>query len=174
MQKQFAISDKVAYPQDALPESKRFWKQIERQIERSVYLYGRRADFQCVERKIAEATIGFFTGTKFDTILAPQCVAQNCCGGTTEKNSPGQWMVTPYSQKAAKHALWNDNSKEYVMRYQPFKPKVFNNQTQYAEKLLRQANQMGFAVVLRKHAAFERKHKSVSSRNLRQISQLHH
>lgn len=140
--------DKVSYPKDALPESKRIWKQLERQIERGIYLYGRRADFQCVERKLSEALIGSLTSTKFDTIQTPQPLLKIAMAEQPEENFPGQWIVTPYSQKAARHALWNDNSKEYVMRYQPFKPKVFNNQTQYMEKLLQQAHQMGFAVIL--------------------------
>jgi hypothetical protein len=140
--------DKVCYPKDVLPESKRVWKQVERQIERSLYLYGKRADFQCVERNFSEAIIGRFTGTKFDTIRTPQPLLKIAMAEQPEENSPGQWVVTPYSQKAAKHALWIDNSKEYAMRYQPFKPKVFNSQSQYMDKLLQQAHQMGFAVVL--------------------------
>ena len=140
--------DKLSYPKDALPESKRVWKQIERQIERGIYLYGRRADFQCVERNLSEAVISRFTGTKFDTIHTPQPLLKIAMAEQPEENSPGQWVVTPYSQKAAKHAPWIDNSKEYGMRYKPFKPKVFNNQSQYMDKLLQQAHQMGFAVML--------------------------
>lgn len=140
--------DKVSYPDDVLPESKRIWKQIERQIERGLYLYGRRADFQCVERKLSEAIIGTFTGIKFDTIHTPQPLLKIAMAEQPEENSPGQWMVTPYSQKVAKHALWNDNSKEYAMRYRPFKAKVFNSQTQYMDRFLQQAHQMGFTVVL--------------------------
>ncbi len=140
--------DKVSYPQDVLPESKRVWKQIERQIERGLYLYGRRADFQCVERALSEAIISHCTGTKFDTIRTPQPLLKIAMAEQPEENSPGQWIVTPYSQKAASRALWNDNSKEYAMRYRPFKAKVFNSQSQYMDKFLRQANQMGFAVLL--------------------------
>ncbi len=140
--------DKVSYPKDVLPESKRVWKQAERQIERCLYLYGKRADFQCVERNLSEAVVSRLTGTKFDTIRTPQPLLKIAMAEQPEENSPGQWMVTPYSQRAAINALWNDNSKEYSMRYRPFKPKVFNNQTQYMDKFLHQAHQMGFNVVV--------------------------
>ncbi len=140
--------DKVTYPQDVLPESKRVWKQLERQIERSIYLYGKRADFQIVERNLAENIIERLTGTTFNTIKAPQPLLKIAMAEQPEENSPGQWIVSPYSQKAAQHALWNDNSEEYSMRYRPFKPKVFNNQSQYMDKLLQQAQKMGFSVVL--------------------------
>jgi hypothetical protein len=140
--------DKVSYPQDVLPESKRVWKQIERQIERSIYLYGKRADFQIVERNLAENIIEKTLGTTFDTIKAPQPLLKIAMAEQPEENSPGQWIVSPYSQKAAKHALWADNSKEYCARYQPFRPKVFNSQSKYMDKLLQQAHEMGFSVIL--------------------------
>lgn len=140
--------DKVCYPADALPESKRIWKQVERQIERGLFLYGKRADFQRTEREISEALIGRTIGTKFDTIRTPQPLLKIAMAEQPEENSPNQWMVTPYSQKAAINALWNDNSKEYSMRYQPFKPKIFNNQSQYMDKFLQQAHQMGFTAIV--------------------------
>lgn len=140
--------DKVSYPQDVLPESRRVWKQAERQIERGFTLYGMRADFQCIERALAESIIGRITGTKFDTIHTPQPLLKLAMAEQPEENSPGQWMVAPYHQKAASHGLWNDNSKEYSMRYQPFRPKVFNSQSRYMDKLLQQAHQMGFSVLL--------------------------
>jgi hypothetical protein len=140
--------DKVTYPQDVLPESKRVWKQVERQIERSIYLYGKRADFQIVERHLAETIIERLLGTTFNTIKAPQPLLKIAMAEQPEENSPGQWIVSPYSLKVAKHALWTDNSEEYAMRYRPFKAKVFNNQSQYMDKLLQQADKMGFSVVL--------------------------
>lgn len=140
--------DKVNYPQDALPESKRVWKQVERQIERNLFLYGKRADIQCVERNIAETVINRLTGTTFDTIRTLQPLLKIAMAEQPEENSPGQWIVSPYSIKAAKHALWNDNSEEYRMRYQPFRPKIFKSQSDYMDKLLQQAQKLGFSVVL--------------------------
>lgn len=140
--------DKVTYPQDALPESKRVWKQLERQIERVTFLYGKRSDFQSVERNLAEQIITKTTGITFDTIRTPQPLLKIAMAEQPEENSPGQWMVTPYNQKAAAHALWNDNSKEYRMRYQPFKQKIFATQSSYMGKFLQQAKQMGFPVIL--------------------------
>jgi len=140
--------DKVAYPADALPESKRIWKLAERQIERGIYLYGKRGDFQRAERSVAESLISNVLGTKFDTIRTPQPLLKIAMAEQPEENSPGQWIVAPYSQKAAIHALWNDNSKEYVMRYQPFKQKVLNNQSQYMDKFLQEAHQKGFNAIV--------------------------
>lgn len=140
--------DKVSYPQDIIPESKRVWKQVERQIERCIYLYGKRSDVQCVERNLAEAAINRLTGTTFDTIKTLQPLLKIAMAEQPEENSPGQWIVSPYSIKAARHALWNDNSKEYAMRYQPFRPKTFKSQSEYMDSLLRQAQKMGFSVVL--------------------------
>lgn len=140
--------DKVSYPEDILPESKRVWKIVERQIERSIFLYGKRADIQCIERGLAENVINRLFGTTFNTIQTPQPLLKIAMAEQPEENSPGQWIVSPYTVKAAKHMLWNDNSKEYAMRYQPFRPKVFKNQSEYMDKLLQQAKQMGFSVVL--------------------------
>ena len=121
---------------------------MERQIERNLFLYGKRADIQCVERNIAETVINRLTGTTFDTIRTLQPLLKIAMAEQPEENSPGQWIVSPYSIKAAKHALWNDNSEEYRMRYQPFRPKIFKSQSDYMDKLLQQAQKLGFSVVL--------------------------
>lgn len=140
--------DKVAYPNDALPESKRVWKRLERVIEQSFHIYGARADFQCMLRNFEEALLTASLGSKFDQIHVPQPLLKIAMAEQPEENFPGQWQVTPYSVKAAKHALWVDNSKEYRMRYQPFKQKIFNTQSKYMDKFLTLAKQKGFRVIM--------------------------
>lgn len=140
--------DRVLYPQDVLPESKPFWKQCERQIERGIFLYGKRSDSQCLERQLAEQLIGQTIGTKFDTIHAPKPLLRLAAAQQPEENAQGEWIVAPYRQKAARLPYWTDNSKEYAMRYQPFKAKLFASQCQYLDKFLAEAHQMGFPVML--------------------------
>ncbi|MBC7997401.1 MAG: hypothetical protein IAF58_05640 [Leptolyngbya sp.] len=140
--------DKVAYPNDALPESKRVWKRLERVIEQAFHIYGSRADFQCILRNIEEKLLTATLGTSFEQIKIPQPLLKIAMAEQPEENFPGQWQVTPYSMKAAENALWVDNSKEYRMRYQPFKPKIFANQSKYMEKFLSLAKQKGFRVVV--------------------------
>lgn len=140
--------EKVAFPNDVLPERARFWEEAERGGERFFYLYGKRLDVQKMQRDLSEAVLAALVGTRFDTIHTPQKILKMTMGAIPEECSPNQWLVTPYQEKIAGSGEFTDNTQEYLMRYQPFRPKLFDRQSRYLNRFLSEARQRGFETVL--------------------------
>lgn len=140
--------DRVCFPNDVLPESKSAWKTIERQLEKGLYLYGNRSTLQCFQRQATEGLLNKTVGTTFNTIQAPNALLKIASAGQPEENSKGQWMAAPYKQKATRKPYWKDNSKEYSLRYRPFRVKTFENQSKYMQTFLQEAHTLGFPVLL--------------------------
>ncbi|HEY9784045.1 MAG TPA: hypothetical protein V6D17_01500 [Candidatus Obscuribacterales bacterium] len=139
---------KVAAPDDVLPEKKRFWANVENQLNKWIYIYQKRFDLQALQHSLCRWAINQLMGTKFDTIQTPQAILKMAKGNLPEDTAPGQWMVAPYNRKhALGMAAFADNSKEYQMRYRPFKEQLFERQCTYVERFLDLAKQKGSRVV---------------------------
>lgn len=139
---------KVTFPEPVLPERARFWTEVENGLERVFSLYGKRTDLQREHRVVAERLISQVIGTRFDTIRTAQPLLKLTLGAVPEECAPGQWLVAPYRDKLSKSEGFADNSKEYEMRYRPFRKKLFDRQCRYLDRFLSRAEELGFRTVL--------------------------
>ncbi len=123
-----------------------FWNNLEYYLASVSDLYTKRASFVCVQqnavKSLLQNVIGF---ADMEEIGTPQELQRIAMHELPEDNGPGEWNVHPYSQKKQ---YWTDNSAEYRMRYNPFKPNVLATQVNYLNKLLAYARENGIAVTL--------------------------
>jgi hypothetical protein len=79
------------------------------------------------------------------TVKTPQELLRIARRDLPEDNGLRQWMVKPQTQPISQ---FEDNSKEYTARYNPFKAKLFDMQLGYLDKFLALAKQLGIKVLL--------------------------
>ncbi len=122
-----------------------FWNNLEYYAAAVSDLYTKRGSFVCVQQNAVKSLLQNLGFGDMEEVGAPQELQRIAMHELPEDNGPREWNVHPYSQKKQD---WTDNSAEYRMRYNPFKPHVLQTQLGYLNKLLAYARENGIAVTL--------------------------
>jgi len=141
--------DNLNADHDALGTRKPYiWRQMEYLADACFSPYGQRQHFVVLQK---QATIGLLcalhmmTPAEFGTVKTPQELLLIARRELPEDNGMHQWMVKPQRQPITK---FEDNSKEYTSRYNPFKEKLFDLQAKYLDQFLILSHLLGIKVVL--------------------------
>jgi hypothetical protein len=127
----------------ALSSRTSFWEQTEWVFGQAVFLYGRRLDFVYLQNKYSRQMLKLLGITGLDVVHTPIPLRKLALLELPEDEGPNDLSIMPYSG-----ASYYDNLPEYRMRYKAFKPKLFNMQIGFLEKLLRYCEQQRINVVL--------------------------
>jgi hypothetical protein len=121
------------------------WNDVQTNLERAFYLYGKRQDLTASAIDIAKHVLCTVSGAKnLDAVKIPKPLLRYAMLNLPEDNGLLQWQVTPYSP--TKH--FEDNTAEYRQRYTPFRPRVFSTQSNYLDRFLKLTKDRGIKVVL--------------------------
>ncbi len=141
--------DNLTYNHDALGTRKPYiWRQMEYELDHLFYSYGQRQHFVAVQKQLMFGLLGLLhiiAPQDLGTVKTPQELLLIARRELPEDNGLKQWMVKPQRQAITQ---FEDNSKEYTARYNPFKEKLFNLQADYLDKFLALARKLGIKVVL--------------------------
>lgn len=138
--------NKVAQTTDVLQTKRRIlWDRMQNAADSSFYIYGKRGDIIASTLPPAKAAIHQLRpDTDLETVRTPQKLLEYAMKNLPEDNGVDQWRVRPYSPAKT----FSDNTAEYVMRYQPYKPRVLEQQLGYFEKFLQFAKSENIPVTL--------------------------
>jgi len=144
-----AYLDKIKYNHDSLgSRGFSFWRKMEELIDRTSCAYNQRDHFVALQKQTMFGllgALGIIDAGEIGTVKTPQALLSIARRELPEDNGLRQWMVKPQTQATTQ---FEDNSKEYTARYNPFKQKLFDTQLSYFEKFLKLANQRHIKVLL--------------------------
>jgi hypothetical protein len=123
-----------------------FWEQTEWCLGQICFLYNHRPDFVYLQNKYARQILANVCGIRgLDYVHTPVPLRRIALLELPEDEGLNDLSIMPYSYGPK---LYYDNLPEYRMRYKTFKPKLFNTQLSYLERLLKFARAEGIDVVL--------------------------
>ncbi|MBS2010013.1 MAG: hypothetical protein JST01_23395 [Cyanobacteria bacterium SZAS TMP-1] len=141
--------DKLTEKHDSLGMRKfYFWRYLEELADNCFYSYGQRDHFLVLQKQTMYSLLGILGLIRpedMGTVKTPQELLRIARRELPEDNGLHQWMVKPQTQPISQ---FEDNSKEYTARYNPFKQKLFDSQMGYLDKFLALARQLGIKVLL--------------------------
>jgi hypothetical protein len=141
--------DRVSSNHDALGTRKPyFWREVEHFFDLICYSYDQRERLLVVQKDLMYgllADLGLVSRSDLGMVKTPQELLRIARRELPEDNGINQWMVKPQTSPITQ---FEDNSKEYTARYQPYKEKLFNSQLDYLQKFLLLAKGLGIKVVL--------------------------
>lgn len=125
-----------------------FWEKVEYAIACVSSVYAHRTDFVYLQnhyvKQLAKHICGFKDLEEVHTAFA---LRRQALLELPEDQGPNDLMVMPYKNDDAQ-AKYVDNTAEYRMRYRAFKPKLFEMQLSFLEKMLRYCSDEGIIVEL--------------------------
>lgn len=123
-----------------------FWEQAEYALAQASALYEHRLDFVYLQNHYAKNLLKNVLGfANLDEVRAPFPLRRQALLELAEDCGPNDLMIMPYKKEAAKY---QDNLDEYKMRYRFFKPKIFEMQLGFLDRMLRLCRDRGTAVYL--------------------------
>jgi hypothetical protein len=141
--------DTLTHNHDALGTRKPYiWRQMEYLADSCFHSYGQRQHFVLVQKQVMYWLLGVLhlvDAGEAGTVKTPQELLLIARRELPEDNGVHQWMVKPQREAITK---FEDNSKEYTSRYNPFKEKLFNLQADYLDKFLALAKALNIKVAL--------------------------
>jgi len=141
--------DNLTANHDALGTRKPYiWRQMEYLADALFYAYGERDHFVVLQKQVVYgvlARLGLVKAEEIGTVKTPQELLRIARRELPEDNGLHQWMVKPQQQAISQ---FEDNSKEYSARYNPYKEKLFMMQLSYLHKFLVLSKLLGIKVVL--------------------------
>jgi hypothetical protein len=141
--------DSLTYDHDALGTRKPYiWRQMEYLADSCFHSYGQRQHFVALQKQAVYTFLSLVhltAAADLGTVKTPQALLLIARRELPEDNGVRQWMVKPQRQAITQ---FEDNSKEYISRYNPFKEKLFKLQTDYLDKFLTLAHLLGIKVLL--------------------------
>jgi len=144
-----AYLDKLKFNHDSLgSRGFSFWRKMEGVGDRMIYSYDQREHFVVLQKKVMYGLLGIMgivPAKDMGTVKTPQELLRIARRELPEDNGLRQWMVKPQTGPITQ---FEDNSKEYTSRYNPFKQKLFDLQVSYLEKFLAMANEHNIRVLL--------------------------
>lgn len=127
----------------ALPSRTSFWEQTEWVAGQGSFLYNRRLDFVYLQNKYARQILAIGGVKGLDFVHTPIPLRRLSLLELAEDEGPNDLSIMPYAPIA-----YYDNLPEYRSRYKAFKPKLFNMQIGFLQKLLKYCKDEGINVVL--------------------------
>lgn len=122
------------------------WEKVEYLAGKLSSIYNKRLDFVYLHGLFTKSLLANIFGmSDMETVRAPFALRGMAMLQLPEDTGPGEVCVNPYSAKEAKYS---DNIAQYTYRYLPFKPKAYNKQMSYLEKLLAWGKEEGIEIVL--------------------------
>ena len=144
-----AYLDKLKYNHDSLgTRGFSFWRKMEETADRMSCTYEQRDHFVVLQKQAMFGilgALGIINSKDLGTVKTPQELLHIARRELPEDNGVRQWMVKPQTEATTQ---FEDNSKEYTARYNPFKQKLFDSQLSYFEKFLELANERHIRVLL--------------------------
>jgi hypothetical protein len=141
--------DNLTADHDALGTRKPYiWRQLEYLADACFYSYDQRQHFVLLQKQVVYgflSALHLIAPGDLGTVKTPQELLLIARRELPEDNGLRQWMVKPQGQPITQ---FEDNSKEYISRYNPFKDKLFNLQSGYLDKFLMLAHGLGIKVLL--------------------------
>ncbi|MBY0358071.1 MAG: hypothetical protein K2W82_08730 [Candidatus Obscuribacterales bacterium] len=121
-----------------------FWEQVEYGLACVSPIYEHRLDFVYLQHHYVQALLKHLTGFQNpDEVHTPFVVRRQALLELPEDQGINDLMVMP-----DKEYKYDDNSAEYRMRYRAFKPKLFEVQVAFLERLLRYCQTEGIELCL--------------------------
>jgi hypothetical protein len=134
---------------DALGTRKPYiWRQMEYLADACFCTYNQRQHFVALQKQAVYGLLcamHLMSAADLGTVKTPQELLLTARRELPEDNGIRQWMVKPQRQAITQ---FEDNSKEYRARYNPFKEKLFDLQTKYLDKFLLLAHMLRVQVLL--------------------------
>lgn len=123
-----------------------FWEQVEYAFARVSALYDHRLDFVYLQNKYTKNTLKHITSFKnLDEVHTPFPLRKQALLELPEDQGPNDLLIMPFSAAGQQYV---DNLEEYRMRYRAFKPKLFEMQLWYLEKMLQFCKEQGTGMYL--------------------------
>ncbi len=123
-----------------------FWEQLEYGFARVSSIYDHRLDFVYLQNKYMKGILKSLTAFKnLDEVHTPFPLRKLALLELPEDQGPNDLLIMPFKREEHKFI---DNLNEYRMRYRAFKPKLFEMQLSYLERMLRFCKEHGTAVCL--------------------------
>ncbi|MBY0550078.1 MAG: DUF1574 domain-containing protein [Candidatus Obscuribacterales bacterium] len=123
-----------------------FWEQVEFGLAQLSSLYNHRLDFVYLQNKYVKEILEHTTVFKnLDEVHTPFALRKQALLELPEDQGPNDLMILPFK---AEEYRFDDNLNEYRMRYRAFKPKLFEMQLSFLERMLKFCKEQGTAVYL--------------------------
>lgn len=123
-----------------------FWERLEFACSEISSLYEHRLDFVYLQNKYTKNIIRHLTAFKnLDEVHTPFPVRKQALLELPEDQGPNDLLIMPFSQSDHKYV---DNLDEYRMRYRAFRPKLFEMQLSYLERMLQYCKEHGTELFL--------------------------
>lgn len=123
-----------------------FWEQLEYGLSCLSAVYDHRLDFVYLQhhymQSILKRLFGFRNLDEVHTLFA---LRRQALLELPEDQGPNDLMIMPENKNESKYT---DNLDEYRMRYRAFKPKLFEMQLGFLERMLRHCREQGIAMSL--------------------------
>lgn len=124
---------------------KGFWERVEHVFTKTSFLYQKRLDFVYLQNQAVKQVLTALGQKNMDITKAPFELRGIAFIQLPEDTGPSDLCFTPYDEHQAKYA---DNLDQYRYRYLPFKPKIYQTQLSYLEKLVKFAHDNDVEMVL--------------------------
>lgn len=124
---------------------KGFWERVEHVFTKTSFLYQKRLDFVYLQNQAMKQVLTALGQKNMDITKAPFELRGIAFIQLPEDTGPSDLCFTPYDEHQAKYA---DNLDQYRYRYLPFKPKIYQTQLSYLEKLMKFAHDNDVEMVL--------------------------
>ena len=123
-----------------------FWEQVEFAFARISALYDHKLDFVYLQNKYVKDMLGCCPAFKdLESVHTPFALRKLALLELPEDQGPNDLMILPFKKEEYKFV---DNLDEYRMRYRAFKPKLFELQLSFLERMLKFCHERGTAVFL--------------------------
>lgn len=123
-----------------------FWEQAEWLTAQISFLYNKRPEFVYLQNKYARESLALLCGIKgLDFVHTPVALRKIALLELPEDEGPNDLTVMPASAQVQSYF---DNLPEYRRRYRSFKPKLYNTQMSFLQKLLGFCDDNGINIVL--------------------------
>lgn len=123
-----------------------FWEQAEYGLAQLSALYEHRLDFVYLQNKYVKEILKHTLAFKnLDEVHTPFPLRKLALLELPEDQGPNDLMILPFKKEEYK---FDDNLNEYRMRYRAFKPKQFEMQLAFLERMLKFCHERGTAVYL--------------------------
>lgn len=124
-----------------------FWEQVEYGLACLSSVYAHRLDFVYLQHHYVKQLVKHICGfSNLEEVHTPFALRKQALLELPEDQGPNDLMVMPYKNDG--QSKYVDNSDEYRMRYRMFKPKLFEMQLSFLERMLHFCSDEGIAVAL--------------------------
>jgi hypothetical protein len=122
------------------------WEKVEKFFGKVSFIYQHRLDFVYMQNVGTKKLLASLFGMKdLDAVHTPFALRGQAMLQLPEDTGPAELCIVPYDAKKAQYA---NNMEQYRYRYLPFKPKAYNLQMSFLERLLKWGKDEGVQIVL--------------------------